>query len=82
MLSSVLRSQRAVRINIQIIQTFIRLRRLALTHQELAFKIGELERKTKSHDHQIQAVFDAIKGMLNPPEATAETSRRRIGFKP
>ncbi|HAH32240.1 MAG TPA: DNA-binding protein [Elusimicrobia bacterium] len=78
MLSSVLRSERAIQINIQIIQTFIRLRQWALTHKELARKIIELETKISIHDKHIQNIFEAIHELINPPE----TPRRRIGFAP
>jgi len=78
MLSSVLRSARAIQINIQIIQTFIRLRQWALTHKELALKIAELENKSSIHDKHIQNIFEAIHELMNQPE----TPRRRIGFAP
>jgi hypothetical protein len=78
MLSSVLRSRRAVQINIEIIQTFIRLRQLALTHKELGRKIEELQRKIKTHDHKIEAIFDAIRELMEPPVK----ARPKIGFHP
>lgn len=78
MLSSVLRSRRAVRINIQIIQTFIRLRQWALTHKEFAQKLEELERKIATHDKRIEAIFDVIRELINPPEK----NRPAIGFRP
>lgn len=78
MLSSVLRSRRAIRINIQIIQTFIRLRQWALTHKEFAQKLEELERKISTHDKRIEAIFDVIRELINPPEK----SRPAIGFRP
>ena len=78
MLSSVLRSRRAIKINIQIIQTFIRLREWALTHKELAGKVAELESKLKTQDRRIQTVFDALTELSNPPEG----ARKSIGFRP
>ncbi|MDP2815138.1 MAG: ORF6N domain-containing protein [Rectinemataceae bacterium] len=78
MLSSVLRSKRAIRINIQIIQTFIRLRQWALTHKDLAQKIAELENKSRTHDKHIQNIFEAIRELINPPEQP----RKSIGFRP
>lgn len=78
MLSSVLRSKRAVQINIQIIQTFIRLRQWALTHKDLARKIAALEGKIKSHDRSIRTIFEALRELINPPEPT----RKPIGFQP
>ena len=78
MLSSVLRSKRAIRINIQIIQTFIRLRQWALTHKDVARKIAELENKIKTHDKHIQNIFEALRELINPPEQP----RKSIGFRP
>lgn len=78
MLSSVLRSRRAVRLNILIIQIFIRLRRLALTHGELTRKIDDLENKPESHDGQIAEVFAALRRLIEPPLGP----KPPIGFLP
>jgi hypothetical protein len=78
MLSSVLRSRRAVQVNIRIIQTFIRLRRWAVTHEELARKLAVLKGRVDGHDRRIRAVFDALQELLG--EADAE--RKPIGFQP
>jgi hypothetical protein len=78
MLSSVLKSDRAVHVNIAIMRTFVKLREIIVTHKELAHKIAELERKFQDHDSQIQAVFDAIRSLLAPEPAPA---KRRIGFR-
>jgi len=78
MLSSVLRSERAIQVNIQIIQTFIRLRQWALTHADLAQKIAELENKIKTHDNHIQNIFEALRELISPPEKP----RKFIGFRP
>jgi hypothetical protein len=64
MLSSVLRSPRAVHVNIAIMRAFVRLRELLLTNAELARKLADLERK---YDSQFQAVFDAIRQLMAPP---------------
>lgn len=64
MLSSVLNSERAVQVNIQIIRTFIKLREMILTHKDLKKKIDDLERKYKNHDSQFKVVFEAIKHLL------------------
>ncbi len=76
MLSSVLRSPRAVQVNIQIMRTFVNLRRMLATHEELARKLAALERK---YDHQFKLVFDAIRELMTPPEPK---EKRRIGFGP
>jgi hypothetical protein len=73
MLSGVLRSQRAVQVNIAIMRVFVRMRRLLVSHEELARKVDALERK---HDAQFKVVFDAIRGLMEPPQIP----RRRIGF--
>ena len=74
MLSSVLRSDRAIHVNIQIMRTFVRLRRLLASHEELARKLDALERK---YDQQFKVVFDAIRQMMAPRDPKP---RRRIGF--
>lgn len=78
MLSSVLRSKRAITVNIQVMRTFTRLRQFISTHKELARKIEDLERSVQSHDHKIEAIFEAIHELMNPPEK----SRKSIGFRP
>ena len=77
MLSSVLKSDRAVHVNIAIMRAFVKLREIIATHRELAQKIEELERNYQRHDAQIQAVFDAIRQLLEPP---TPSHKRRIGF--
>ncbi len=77
MLSSILRSKRAIRVNIQIMRTFIKLKELLLTHKDLALKLEALEKKYAEHDEKIQAIFQAIKQLLEPPP---EEPKRRIGF--
>jgi len=61
MLSSVLRSERAVMVNVEIMRAFVQLRQMAETHQELARKITDLERR---YDSQFSAVFEAIRGLM------------------
>jgi hypothetical protein len=74
MLSSVLRSKRAVQVNIEIMRAFVRLRALLASNADLARKVTALERK---YDAQFKAVFDAIRELMEPPEPK---SRRPIGF--
>jgi hypothetical protein len=75
MLSSVLRSPRAVEVNIAIMRTFVQLRRLMESNRELARKIDTLEKK---YDEQFAVVFAAIKELITPPAP----ARKRIGFHP
>ena len=64
MLSSALRSERAVQVNIAIIRVFVRLREMMTTHKELARKLAELEVHIKDHDQQIQAIFEVIRQLM------------------
>jgi hypothetical protein len=73
MLSSVLRSKRAIQANIEIMRTFVRLRRILASHADLARKLDSLERK---YDAQFKVVFDAIRELMKPPES----KKRPIGF--
>lgn len=76
MLSSVLRSPRAVEVNIAIMRTFVQLRRLMDSNALLAEKIEKLERKYAEHDQHFQIVFDAIKQLIQTPDPP----KREIGF--
>jgi DNA-binding transcriptional MerR regulator len=76
MLSSILRSKRAVQVNIEIMRTFVRLRRILSSNKELARKLEELERKIGAHDQQIQTIFQAIRQLMAPPEQ----KKRKMGF--
>ena len=73
MLSSVLRSKRAVEVNIEIMRTFVRLRQLLATNAEMARKLEALEQK---YDAQFKVVFDAIRQLMKP----AVPKTRKIGF--
>ncbi len=73
MLSSVLRSPRAVQVNIAIMRTFVRLREMLLSNAELARKLAALENK---YDVQFKVVFDAIRELMLPPAPP----KRQIGF--
>jgi hypothetical protein len=75
MLSSVLKSKRAIQVNIEIMRTFVRLRRILASHAELARKLDALEKK---YDAQFRVVFDAIRQLSSPPEP--EPPKKRIGF--
>jgi hypothetical protein len=76
MLSSVLRSSRAVHVNIEIVRAFVRLRRMAGSVTELRRKVDALEQQ---YDAQFRMVFDAIRELMAPP---ASREKRRIGFRP
>jgi hypothetical protein len=73
MLSSVLNSERAVQVNIEIMRAFVRLRRILASHADLARKLDALEKK---YDAQFKIVFDAIHELMKTPES----KKRPIGF--
>jgi ORF6N domain len=73
MLSSVLRSTRAVQVNIEIMRAFVRLRELMATHKDLVRRLNDMEKK---YDAQFKVVFDAIRELMTPPEPR----KRKIGF--
>lgn len=78
MLSSVLRSERAVQVNIAIMRAFVKLRELLATHKDLARKLDELERKLGQHDEHFRVVFEAIRQLMEPPP---QKPKGRIGFR-
>jgi len=76
MLSSVLRSKRAILVNVSIMRTFVKLRNLLSTHKELSAKLSQLENKIEKHDEDIHAIFEAIRQLMNTPEKP----KKKIGF--
>lgn len=74
MLSGVLRSEQAVKVNVEIMRAFVRLRRMVNEQAELARKLDALEER---YDEQFKVVFDALRELMAPPE---ETGGRPIGF--
>ena len=77
MLSSVLRSKRAIQVNVGIMRAFVRLREILSTHKELARRLDELEIRMDEYDENIVAVFEAIRQLMTPPEP----QRKKIGFE-
>lgn len=75
MLSSVLRSPRAIAVNVEIMRAFVRLRRMVIEHADLAARLDRLERE---YDAKFKVVFDAIRQLMLP---TADPARPRIGFQ-
>ncbi|MEW6102249.1 MAG: ORF6N domain-containing protein [bacterium] len=74
MLSSVLNSKMAVKVNIQIMRAFVRLREMVLSNEELRKKVENMEKK---YDQQFKIIFDAIKGILSTPVSNI----KKIGFR-
>ena len=75
MLSSVLRSPRAVQVNIMIMRAFVKMRELIASHKDLAARLDEMEKK---YDHQFNYVFEAIRELIIPPEPKKKGD---FGFK-
>jgi tetrahydromethanopterin S-methyltransferase subunit G len=73
MLSSILRSRQAIRVNVEIMRTFVRLRQLLSSNKELSKRLDDLEKK---YDHQFKVVFDAIRQLMAPPPSKS----KKIGF--
>lgn len=73
MLSSVLRSKRAIEVNIMIMRTFVKLRKMIATHKDLARKLAEMEKK---YDGQFKIVFDALRSLISEPSP----KEKKIGF--
>jgi len=81
MLSSVLKSKRAVQVNIEIMRAFVRLRALIASNKNLAKRLDDLEKK---YDSQFKVVFDAIRELMTPPDPTPAPllpHKPRIGFR-
>jgi hypothetical protein len=76
MLSSVLRSPRAIQVNIAVMRAFVKLRGILSRHKELVHKLAELETKMEKHDEEIKVIFEAIRQLMAPPEKPS----RKIGF--
>jgi hypothetical protein len=79
MLSSILRSPTAVRVNIEIMRAFVRIRRLLATPGELVAQLQQLAETAQLHDAQIREIADVLRKMIEPPP---ERRQRRFGFHP
>ena len=79
MLSSVLRSEQAVQVNIQIMRVYSKMKELLIMHKDILVKLEQLEKQTDKHDDQIKLIFSYIKKLVEQPKE--ETRTERIGFK-
>jgi hypothetical protein len=77
MLSSILNSEAAILVNIQIIRIFSKMRELMMTHKDILLKLEQMEQKVSNQDEDIQLIFQYLKELLNPPQE----ERSPIGFK-
>ena len=78
MLSGVLTSKRAIEVNVAIMRTFVRLRQILATHEELARRLDQLEWRQNEQGHQTEAVFETIQHLIEAP--AEELPKRQIGF--
>lgn len=77
MLSSVLNSETAINVNIQIIRVFTKMREMILTHKDILLQLEKIEKKLTRHDEDIALIFGYLKQLLSPPQPP----RRKIGFR-
>lgn len=77
MLASVLNSERAIEMNIQIVRVFTKMRGLLLTHKDILLQLEKIEKKMTGHDEDIALIFQYLKQLLNPPQPP----RRKVGFR-
>lgn len=77
MLSGVLKSKTAVRVNIRVIRIFTRMRQMILTHKDILLQLQNIEKKLAGHDEDIVLIFKYLKQLLSPPQPP----RQKIGFK-
>ena len=77
MLANVLKSERAIKVSLRLIEIFVKLSEMLLAHKDILTKLEQLERKVSENDGSIQMIFEALKQLLHPPHLP----RRRIGFK-
>jgi ORF6N domain-containing protein len=77
MLSSVLNSKRAIEMNIAIMRAFVELRRTSSSYKQIALKLREIETRLEDHDESIDAIFEAIRQLMTPPEPR----KKKIGFE-
>ncbi len=81
MLSSVLNSDRAIQVNIQIMRTFVKMKALMASNAELLKRLEKIEAKLMKHDEHIVKIFDVIKCIMNLP-VTLKRKQKPIGFLP
>ena len=77
MLANILKSERAMLVSIRVIEIFVKMRELLLTHKDILLQLDKMEKKLTGHDEHIQLIFQYLKQLLNPPQ----TPRNKIGFR-
>jgi hypothetical protein len=82
MLASVLNSDRAIHVNIQVVRIFTRMREMLASHTEIIFRLAKIEDKMSEHDNQILLIFEYLKQLeVTKQQETEQKNRKRIGFK-
>lgn len=82
MLSGVLKSDRAIKVNIQIIRIFIKMREMLLAHKDILIQVEQMQQKLANHDNNILLIFEYIKQLEHEKQQmTDQQNRKRIGFK-
>ncbi len=82
MLASVLKSKRAIKMNIAIVNAFIALKQLAINYKDLAKQINEIRHSVTNHSQQLEQIYEAIENLLDDKvEQKSSKERERIGFK-
>lgn len=76
-LSSVLNSEKAIQVNIQIMRIYSRMRELMFTHKDILLKLEQMEKQTSKNSKEIAQIFEALKRLLHKPEE----ERKRVGYK-
>jgi len=77
MLASILNSETAIEVNIQVVRVFTKMREMILTHKDILLQLEKIEKKLTNHDEDIALIFQYLKQLLNPPQPP----RRKIGFR-
>ena len=77
MLANVLRSERAIQVSIRIIEIFVKIREMLLTHKDILLQLEKMEKKLTGHDEDIALIFEYLKKLLNPPQPP----RNKVGFR-
>lgn len=83
MLSSILSSERAIKVNIQVMRVYVRIREMILTNKDIVKRLDSIERKLSENDNQIMLIFEYLKQFEDAKQLESEQkNRRKIGFKP
>ena len=77
MLANVLKSEKAIQMSVRIIEVFVKMREIALTHKDILLKLQQIEKKVTQHDGELNELFEAVRQLLTEPKK----ERVKIGFK-